>query len=81
MSESAGSALVATTSSDIGIDRADFICDKFAGLSIFFIESGVFLFALRVLPWHWLYYFYSGMAFVVGVLRHQIRVIKFEAIG
>ncbi len=47
----------------------------------FFYQKRGFLFALRVLPWHWLYYFYSGLAFVVGVLRHQVRVIKLEAIG
>lgn len=47
----------------------------------FFYRKRGFLFALRVLPWHWLYYFYSGLAFVVGVLRHQIQVIKFETAG
>ncbi|MEL6260489.1 MAG: glycosyltransferase [Cyanobacteria bacterium J06626_6] len=27
-------------------------------------------FALRVLPWHWLYFFYSGLAFAISWLRH-----------
>jgi len=39
----------------------------------FYRKRGV-LFTLRVLPWHWLYYFYSGLAFVIGTLRHQLRV-------
>jgi GT2 family glycosyltransferase len=26
-------------------------------------------FALRVIPWHWLYYFYSGLAFAIGIAR------------
>lgn len=30
-------------------------------------------FALRVLPWHWLYYFYSGLAFVVSTVRHYLQ--------
>ncbi len=36
----------------------------------FYLKRG-FLFTLRVLPWHWLYYLYSGLAFAVGILRHQ----------
>ena len=39
----------------------------------FFYQKRGFLFALRVLPWHWLYYFYSGLAFGIGVLRHQVK--------
>ncbi|MEL6552780.1 MAG: glycosyltransferase family 2 protein [Cyanobacteria bacterium J06621_11] len=35
----------------------------------FYYRRGVF-FALCVIPWHWLYYFYSGLAFVVGNVRH-----------
>jgi len=31
------------------------------------------LFTLQVLPWHWLYFFYSGLAFVVGTIRHHIQ--------
>ncbi|MEL7330962.1 MAG: glycosyltransferase [Cyanobacteria bacterium J06560_2] len=37
----------------------------------FYRKRGV-LFAMRVLPWHWLYYFYSGLAFVIGTVRHQL---------
>ncbi|MGB3295622.1 MAG: glycosyltransferase [Phormidesmis sp.] len=42
----------------------------------FFYRKRGFLFALRVLPWHWLYYFYSGLAFAIGVLRHQFQVYR-----
>ena len=39
----------------------------------FFYRKRGALFSLQVLPWHWLYYLYSGMAFVVGTLRHHIQ--------
>lgn len=39
----------------------------------FFYHKRGSLFTLQVLPWHWLYYFYSGMAFVVGVLRFHVQ--------
>lgn len=39
----------------------------------FFCQKRGMLFTLRVLPWHWLYYLYSGFAFAVGVVRHQFR--------
>ncbi|MEA5619318.1 glycosyltransferase family 2 protein [Cronbergia sp. UHCC 0137] len=33
----------------------------------FFVYKRGFLFALQVLPWHWFYYFYSGLAFILGI--------------
>jgi glycosyltransferase involved in cell wall biosynthesis len=36
----------------------------------FFLEKRGFRFALQSIPWHWLYYFYSGLAFGLGVARH-----------
>jgi GT2 family glycosyltransferase len=27
-------------------------------------------FALKVIPWHWLYYFYSGGAYIIGHIQH-----------
>ncbi len=42
----------------------------------FFYRKRGALFALRVLPWHWLYFFYSGLAFVVGTLRHQAHAVR-----
>ncbi|MEO1637096.1 MAG: glycosyltransferase [Cyanobacteria bacterium J06631_9] len=38
----------------------------------FYRKRGAF-FALRVIPWHWFYYFYSGLAFVVGTARHSLQ--------
>ena len=29
-------------------------------------------FALRAIPWHWLYYAYSGLAFVIGTLQYWL---------
>lgn len=39
----------------------------------FFYRKRGALFAARVLPWHWLYYLYSGLAFVIGTLRHELQ--------
>lgn len=30
-------------------------------------------FALRAIPWHWFYYFYSGAAFAVGTLMDKLK--------
>ncbi len=39
----------------------------------FFWEKRSLSFALRVIPWHWLYYAYSGVAFVLGSLQYWLR--------
>ncbi|MEA5583188.1 glycosyltransferase family 2 protein [Nodularia harveyana UHCC-0300] len=39
----------------------------------FFMNKRGILFTLGVLPWHWFYYFYSGLAFVIGILRKSIK--------
>jgi GT2 family glycosyltransferase len=36
----------------------------------FFWEKRSLSFALRAIPWHWLYYGYSGIAFVLGTLQY-----------
>jgi glycosyltransferase involved in cell wall biosynthesis len=36
----------------------------------FFWQKRSFGFALKVVPWHWLYYAYSGFAFVIGTLQY-----------
>ncbi|MEW5871248.1 MAG: glycosyltransferase family 2 protein [Chloroflexota bacterium] len=36
----------------------------------FFMEKRGLWFTLRVIPWHWFYYFYSGLAFILGTLRY-----------
>ena len=38
----------------------------------FFTKKRGFLFTLQVLPWHWLYYFYSGLAFAMGTAKHRL---------
>ena len=38
----------------------------------FFVRKRGLVFTLGVIPWHWFYYFYSGVAFVVGTLRYGL---------
>ncbi|MGB3297009.1 MAG: glycosyltransferase family 2 protein [Phormidesmis sp.] len=38
----------------------------------FFRQKRGWLFALKAVPWHWLYFFYSGLAYVVMRARHQL---------
>ena len=42
----------------------------------FFLNKRGFWFMIRTIPWHWFYYFYSGLAFAIGLgksflLRHH----------
>jgi GT2 family glycosyltransferase len=39
----------------------------------FFLRRRGFQFAIRSVPWHWLYFLYSGIAFAVGTVRHAVR--------
>jgi glycosyltransferase involved in cell wall biosynthesis len=39
----------------------------------FFWRKRGLWFALRTVPWHWFYYFYSGLAFAVGVVASLFR--------
>ena len=41
-----------------------------APLYLFFHRKRGLAFALRVIPLHWLYYFYSGLAFAIGIARN-----------
>jgi glycosyltransferase involved in cell wall biosynthesis len=41
-----------------------------APLYRFFLKKRGFRFALQSIPWHWLYYLYSGLAFAIGLARH-----------
>lgn len=36
----------------------------------FFYEKRGKKFALKTIPWHWLYYLYSGLAFAIGTVSH-----------
>jgi glycosyltransferase involved in cell wall biosynthesis len=38
----------------------------------FFYQKKGFWFAIRVIPWHWLYFFYGGLAFVIGTTRYHL---------
>ncbi len=43
----------------------------------FFGQKRGFWFACCVIPWHWLYFFYSGIAFAIGTVRyHLIKPLK-----
>lgn len=39
----------------------------------FFADKRGFWFTLQVIPWHWFYYFYCGLAFVVGTIRYFVN--------
>jgi GT2 family glycosyltransferase len=36
----------------------------------FFNRKRGIVFAIATIPWHWLYYLYSGLAFAIGIVRH-----------
>jgi hypothetical protein len=38
----------------------------------FFLNKRGIIFTLKVIPWHWLYYFYSGMAFLIATLEVRL---------
>jgi glycosyltransferase involved in cell wall biosynthesis len=38
----------------------------------FFHEKRGVVFAAKTVPWHWLYYFYCGLAFAIGLVRHLL---------
>ena len=39
----------------------------------FFARRRGLFFAAAAIPWHWLYYFYSGLAFALALARHILR--------
>ncbi|BAZ09045.1 family 2 glycosyl transferase [Calothrix sp. NIES-4071] len=50
----------------------------------FFSEKRGFWFALRVIPWHWFYYLYGGLAVVIGTAHYfwyQNRFLKPDIIN
>ena len=44
-----------------------------APLYLFFLRKRGVRFVLQVIPWHWLYFFYSGVGFSIGLARHLFR--------
>jgi len=43
-----------------------------APLYRFFLKKRGLRFAATAVPWHWLYFFYSGIAFTIGTVRHLV---------
>ncbi|MGI0493145.1 glycosyltransferase family 2 protein [Alkalinema pantanalense CENA528] len=39
----------------------------------FFLHKRSLTFTLQVIPWHWLYYAYSGIAFVLGTVKYWMQ--------
>ncbi|MDY7013341.1 MAG: glycosyltransferase family 2 protein [Cyanobacteriota bacterium] len=39
----------------------------------FFYRKCGLIFTMQVIPWHWFYYFYSGLAFAIGHVRHVLQ--------
>ncbi len=39
----------------------------------FFVNKRGLYFTIKILPWHWLYFLYSGLAFSIGFARYQGR--------
>ena len=44
-----------------------------APLYRFFARKRGLLFMLAAIPWHWLYFFYGGLAFAIGLVLHLCR--------
>jgi glycosyltransferase involved in cell wall biosynthesis len=42
----------------------------------FFLRKRGLIFAIRVVPWHWFFYFYGGLAFAIGLARHYFQRIR-----
>jgi len=38
----------------------------------FFLQKRGLWFTVRVVPWHWLYFLYSGLSFVLGTIRYHL---------
>jgi glycosyltransferase involved in cell wall biosynthesis len=45
-------------------------------LYCFFKDKHGLGFALKTIPWHWLYFFYSGLAFAIGSLKFQFERLR-----
>jgi GT2 family glycosyltransferase len=41
----------------------------------FFMNKRGFGFTLKTIPWHWFYYFYSGLAFAIGYVKNRFRLL------
>lgn len=57
----------------IAIGFAVMLLSLNASIYQFFWEKRSLLFTLKVIPWHWFYYAYSGIAFLVGTLQYWTK--------
>jgi glycosyltransferase involved in cell wall biosynthesis len=39
----------------------------------FFYDKRGFGFAIKTIPWHWFYFLYSGLAFMIGFVKHRLK--------
>jgi len=44
----------------------------------FFKNKRGLSFAVKTVPWHWFYFFYSGLAFSIGFAKYQVKRLEFE---
>jgi GT2 family glycosyltransferase len=44
----------------------------------FFKNKRGLSFAVKTIPWHWFYFFYSGLAFSIGFAKYQVKRLGFE---
>ncbi|HIG45083.1 MAG TPA: glycosyltransferase [candidate division Zixibacteria bacterium] len=44
----------------------------------FFYRKRGLWFAVKSVPWHWLYFLYSGLAFLIGIVRHGLGLKSVE---
>jgi len=42
----------------------------------FFKDKRGLGFAVKTIPWHWFYFFYSGLAFGIGYIKYQIKRLR-----
>ena len=52
-----------------------------ASLYRFFYQKRGFWFAVQTIPWHWFYFLYSGLAFVIGLFRYFLCKRRFSKTG
>lgn len=57
----------------LGLPSAVALLALNAPLYRFFARQRGFCFALAAIPWHWLYYLYSGLAFAIGLTKYVLK--------
>ena len=44
----------------------------------FFKDKRGLSFAVKTIPWHWFYFFYSGLAFAIGYVKYQTKRLRIK---